>query len=154
MHIPRLSLRSTRGSSARRTALAPRLAARRGTCVGYPRLASDSFPILACGGGQLARAFRFALGLLHALACTLELFFRNAYALLGDLCLQPRTLDGLSRRCSVGRRARSWRCFRAARLFHLLPEASGGRVQSHICGKPLPPRSTPALPLRRVAYPQ
>src|SRR5512146_2342522 len=91
MNFPRLSLRSTPGSSTRSTALrAPRLAASRGACVLDPRLASDSFPDLACGSGQFARALRLALGLLQALARTLELFFRDAHALLGDLCLQPR----------------------------------------------------------------
>ena len=39
-------------------------------------------------------------------------------------------------------------------FFISCPVAQALRRQSHICGKPMPPRSTPVLQLRRTAYPQ
>jgi hypothetical protein len=55
-------------------------------------------PGLACGPGELAGTLGLAFGFFEALACALELIFRDAYSLLGDVGLQPYPLEGFSRR--------------------------------------------------------
>ena len=140
------------------TLRAPRRAARLVRTYGTS-FASDAFPCFACGGGQPPSPSRFALGFLQSLARTLQLFFSNAYPLLGNLGLQPCALDGLSRRLRCIRGSCDpWRCFFAACLFHLQPESSAGRSGvSHMRGTDATVPDTRAhsvLQLRRVTYPQ
>ncbi len=63
-------------------------------------------PHLASGVSLLSRPLGLALGLFHPLTGALELLFRDPNPLPGDLCLQPCTLQRLSR---ISRRARRWR---------------------------------------------
>ena len=55
-------------------------------------------PGLVRGRGELASTLGLAFGFFEAFACALELIFRDAYALLGDVGLQAYPLGGFSRR--------------------------------------------------------
>ena len=89
---------------------------------------AGALPDLTCGRGVLTRAPGFALGLFQALACALQLFLGDAHALLGDVRLQPRPLERLSRGVLF-----------AACLLHGWARDTK-EAQSHTSGWRLPPR--------------
>jgi hypothetical protein len=90
--------------------------------------AAGALPDLTRGRGVLARAPGFALGLFQALACALQLFLGDAHALLGDVSLQPRSLERLSRGL----------LFAACLLHRWARDAKD--AQSHTSARRLPPR--------------
>jgi len=55
--------------------------------------AACAFPCLACGSRELARTLGLAFRLFEALTRALELILRDAYALLGDVGLQPHPVE-------------------------------------------------------------
>jgi len=89
---------------------------------------AGALPDLTCGRGVLTRAPGFALGFFQALACALQLFLGDAHALLGDVRLQPRPLERLSRGV----------LFAACLLHRWARDAKD--AQSHTSARRLPPR--------------
>ena len=55
--------------------------------------AACAFPCLACGSRELARTLGLAFRLFETLTRALELILRDAYALLGDVGLQPHPVE-------------------------------------------------------------
>src|SRR6266853_406800 len=87
-------------------------------------------PDLAGCRGMLACALGFALGLFQAFARALQLFLRDAHALLGDFRLQPCSLERLGRGV----------LFAACLLHRWARDAKG--AQSHTSRSRLPPWRT------------
>ncbi len=91
-------------------------------CISPLRVPAGALPLLACRGGVATRVFGFALCLFEALACALQLVFRDAYTLLGHLGLQSRPLERFRAVAAIHRRNCTVRCIVggsfATRFFH------------------------------------
>ena len=90
-----------------------------------------ALPRLACDGREFAGTLRLTLRLFQAPACTFELILCDAYALLGDVRLQPDPLERFDRRI-----------LSAACLFHWGPRSERAQV-SHKPPRVSSPRGYP-----------